>query len=214
MCTQEPDIVAALGLLSHLNNDELKELLHDDAKFEEIVKDVKQFKDQDNEKEILLASNRSMAEFNLSNKPKLEEGKQAIKELSEKGSQLCASVTEKLNQLKEQSGTMSIDTALALLQTSAAEMEEESEKIKENFLNEEMEVDEFLEQFLSRRKIMHLRKVKVDKMKELMTNPRPVGSGNLGYPTASNFPGMGHSVPYPTGIVGMPMPVPPMFRHY
>lgn len=39
---QEPDITAALGLLSHLTNDELKELLNDDSKFEDIVKDVKQ----------------------------------------------------------------------------------------------------------------------------------------------------------------------------
>lgn len=39
---QEPDIPAALGLLSHLTNDELKELLNDDSKFEDIVKDVKQ----------------------------------------------------------------------------------------------------------------------------------------------------------------------------
>lgn len=39
---QEPDIPAALGLLSHLDNDELKELLNDDGKFEDIVKDIKQ----------------------------------------------------------------------------------------------------------------------------------------------------------------------------
>ncbi|XP_046740074.1 vacuolar protein sorting-associated protein 37B isoform X1 [Diprion similis] len=214
MCNQEPDIVATLGLLSHLNNEELKELLNDDDKFEEIVKDVKQFKEQDTEKEMLLASNRSMAEFNLSNKPKLEDGKQAIRELSEKGSKLCTSVMEKLDQLKEQSGTMTVDTALALLQASAAEIEEESEKIQGKFMNEEMEVDEFLEQFLTRRKLMHLRKVKVDKMKELMLKPRPSSSGILGYPTSGNFPGMGPSVPYPTGVIGMPMPVPPVYRPY
>jgi ESCRT-I complex subunit VPS37 len=39
---QEPDIPAALGLLSHLNNDELKELLNNDGKFEDIVKDIEQ----------------------------------------------------------------------------------------------------------------------------------------------------------------------------
>lgn len=39
---QEPDIPAALGLLSHLDNDELKELLNNDGKFEDIVKDIKQ----------------------------------------------------------------------------------------------------------------------------------------------------------------------------
>lgn len=40
--SQEPDIPAALGRLNHLNNDELKELLNDDGKFEDIVKDIQQ----------------------------------------------------------------------------------------------------------------------------------------------------------------------------
>lgn len=39
---QEPDIPAALGLLSHLSNEELNELLNNDDKFEDIVKDIKQ----------------------------------------------------------------------------------------------------------------------------------------------------------------------------
>lgn len=39
---QEPDVPAALGLLAHLTNDELKELLNNDGKFEDIVKDIKQ----------------------------------------------------------------------------------------------------------------------------------------------------------------------------
>ena len=43
---------------------------------------------------------------------------------------------------------MTADTALDLLQTAAAEIEEESETIAEKFLAGDMEVDEFLEQFL------------------------------------------------------------------
>lgn len=38
----EPDIPAALGLLSHLDNEELKELLNNDGKFEDVVKDIQQ----------------------------------------------------------------------------------------------------------------------------------------------------------------------------
>lgn len=75
-----------------------------------------------------------------------------------------------------------------------------------------MEVDEFLEQFLSRRKIMHMRKVKVDKMRELMR--RSHSSVNPGYPIAGNFPGMSPGVPYPTGLVSMPMPVPPILKPF
>lgn len=40
--TQEPDIPAALALLNHLSNDELKEILNNEGKFEEVVKDIKQ----------------------------------------------------------------------------------------------------------------------------------------------------------------------------
>ncbi|XP_076749932.1 vacuolar protein sorting 37B [Xylocopa sonorina] len=210
---QEPDIPAALGLLSHLTNDELKELLNNDAKFEDIVKDVKQFKDLETEKEMLMASNRSLAEFNLSKQPELQEGKQALKELSEQGNGLCMIVKEKLDYLKEKSGEMSVDTALDLLQTAAAEIEEESETIAEKFLAGDMEVDEFLEQFLSRRKLMHLRKVKVDKLRELIKKSHSAISGP-GYPIASNFPSIAPSIPYPTGPVSMPMPVPSGLPHY
>jgi len=61
---------------------------------------------------------------------------------------------------------------------------------------------------------MHLRKVKVDKLREL------IRKGHLnsapGYPVASNFPGITPSIPYPTGPVAMPMPLPglPVYRPY
>lgn len=38
----EPDIPAALAMLNHLSNAELNEILNDEGKFEEIVKDIKQ----------------------------------------------------------------------------------------------------------------------------------------------------------------------------
>ncbi|XP_043268346.1 vacuolar protein sorting-associated protein 37B-like [Venturia canescens] len=204
---QEPDIPAALGLLNHLNNDELKELLNDDAKFEDLVKDAKQFKDLETEKEMLMASNRSLAEFNLAKQPELEEGKKELKELGEQGSELCISVQKKLEELKEKSGSMSVDHALELLQAGAAEIEEESEKLAEKFIAGDVEVEEFLDQFMTMRKLMHHRKVKVDKMRELRRKsvgyPSAIGPG---YPLASNYPGMGSGLPYPTNQLSMPMP--------
>lgn len=46
-----------------------------------------------------MASNTSLAEFNLSKQPELQEGKQILKELSEKGNKLCISVKEKLEEI-------------------------------------------------------------------------------------------------------------------
>lgn len=84
--------------------------------------------------------------------------------------------------------------------------------IAEKFLAGDMEVDEFLEQFLSRRKLMHLRKVKVDKLRELIRKSHTaVGPG---YPIASNFRSLAPAVPYPAGPVSMPMPVPSGFPYF
>jgi len=50
---------------------------------------------------MLMASNRSLAEFNLSKQPELEEGKQVLKQLSEQATQLCTNVKEKLNEMRK-----------------------------------------------------------------------------------------------------------------
>lgn len=52
-------------------------------------------KEIENEKENLIASNNSMAEFNLSKEPELVEGREKIQELSEIGEELTKSVEEK-----------------------------------------------------------------------------------------------------------------------
>lgn len=38
----QPDYPSALGLLAHLNSDELKEIYNDDTKFDTVLKDIKQ----------------------------------------------------------------------------------------------------------------------------------------------------------------------------
>lgn len=110
---------------------------------------------------------------------------------------------------------MSTETALALLQTAAAEMEEESDKIASKFLDGSLDIEDFLQQFTETRKLMHLRKVKADKMSELITQ-RPLINHVPNYinapPVSINtnyFPNMpsNNAVPYPAyPNIGMPMP--------
>lgn len=71
------------------------------------------------------------------------------------------------------------------------------------FVDGEIEVDEFLDQYLSLRLLVHLRKVKVEKMQELIKSK----DKGVGYAALGKFPGMSPSLPYPSGIVSMPMPV-------
>ncbi|KOB63588.1 Vacuolar protein sorting 37B [Operophtera brumata] len=85
----QPDYPSAMGLLAHLNSDELKELLNDDSKFDEtVLKDVKQVKDWETEREMIIASNRSLAEFNLSKEPEVDDLKTQVQQKSELGEQL------------------------------------------------------------------------------------------------------------------------------
>jgi ESCRT-I complex subunit VPS37 len=58
-----------------------------------------QIKDLEAEKEILMASNRSLAEFNLSKEPHVTEGKQHLQELSETGAALCQSIESRVSEL-------------------------------------------------------------------------------------------------------------------
>lgn len=167
------------GFLTHLNTEELRSVLNDENKLEEIVKDVKQCKDIEKEKEMLLVSNRSLAEYNLNQEPLLILSKKQLIELSEICQDLCKSIDNKFSGSAPKWGVNSLETKLSVLQMATQEMEEESEGIAESFLDGSIEIDDFLERFMQRRKIMHLRRVKADKMKEIInehlnsrSNPR------------------------------------------
>ena len=94
--------------------------------------------------------------------------------------------------------------------------------IAEKFLDGDLDVEEFLEQFTSRRKLMHLRRVKADKMSEIVTKRSSLSSSSNSVHQspavpARNFGGPGYyhqsafsAVPYPIGAINV-MPMPGMF---
>ncbi|KAG8241829.1 vacuolar protein sorting-associated protein 37B isoform X1 [Homalodisca vitripennis] len=201
---QKPNFTSTFGLLTHLEVDELRAYLNDDDKFESIVKDVKELKDIETEKEIVMASNRSLAEFNLSKEPHFNKRKQEIQQLSEEGEHIFNSIEAKSKELNNKGPNQSLETTLALLQTAAAEMEEESEELAKKFLDGSLDIDGFLEQFSSRRKLMHLRRVKADKMTEMVRKRSSISQASRS--SGSNFylppPQL---APYPS-VTPMPMP--------
>ncbi|CAG9861264.1 unnamed protein product [Phyllotreta striolata] len=231
----QSDCKRAVSKLSSLTNSELDDIMNNDEKIQDIITQLDQsyLKEIENEKENVIVSNTSMAEYNLSKEPELVEGREKIKELSEMGEQLTKSIEDKLKELKEKGGDMSLETALALLQTAASEMEEESEKTAKKLLEKEVEIDDFLDEFLEKRRIMHMRLVKAEKLSKILQrdpslnnipnyiNAPPVSiNSNFfpGIPTnpPSNlpYPVGPPSVPYPTGPLNMPMPLPPRPNYF
>lgn len=117
---------------------------------------------------------------------------------------------------------MSLETILALLQTAASEMEEESEKTAKNFLENQMDIDDFIEEFLTKRKIVHLRLVKAEKMTKLISRDPILSSNYINTPpmglNTNYFPGypmnpLSSNVPYPVGEFQMPMPQIPFYQN-
>jgi ESCRT-I complex subunit VPS37 len=90
---------------------------------------------------------------------------------------------------------------------AAAESEEKSEDIANQFFDNNLPTDEFLDQFKSSRMQMHLRKLKAEKMQELLRQGAHQGISNAPvYPPTSNFYGGG--MPYPSQP-SFPMPMMP-----
>lgn len=112
---------------------------------------------------------------------------------------------------------MNPESMLDILKAAAAESEEKSDKISEDFLAQSLTIDEFLDTFKSSRIEMHLRKLKADKMQELLRQG-PGGSAHMGYqPGNSNFYGSpSHGAPYPMQQSGgyPMMPMPPNYRPF
>ncbi|XP_068155515.1 vacuolar protein sorting-associated protein 37B [Drosophila tropicalis] len=201
-----------------LGSDELKELLNDDEKLDQKVDEVLENLKQ--QKTNVFEDNRIRAERNIEKEPQVIELRGKLSELSEEGRTRCSAVQEKLSQLKQKSGGTSQEAALALLQTAASESEEQTEEMVKKFNENETNVEAFLEDFLSSRKQMHLRRLKAEKMQDLIRNKRrstaPAAGGGAIPPYGSGFypsaaPGAG--VPYPMMGPLMPMP-PPAGRPY
>ncbi|XP_054722586.1 vacuolar protein sorting-associated protein 37B-like [Uloborus diversus] len=207
-----PDYNPATGKLHHMTTEELKKLLNDDEQLESMIKDLQQVKNLEAEREMLLASNKSLAEYNLSQEPLLINLKGDIVSKHKELQSCKGRVQKKKQKLDDITKNMCLETTLALLQTAAAEAEEESESLADNFLTGEIGVDQFLESYLSKKKVSHLRRVKSEKMTELLNQAR--ASQNFIPPTSLSHPVSSSSMPpYPTAYPAFnPMhpPYPPM----
>ncbi|KAJ8275831.1 hypothetical protein COCON_G00075830 [Conger conger] len=110
-----------------LNTSELRELLKDEEKMDQIVRLSEKFQDLQVDRETLLTSNRSLAEESLARRPRLQNGKLQLAEKYKELERLNAACREKQSQLEANTEKHSPQTAQNLLQEEVARAEEESE---------------------------------------------------------------------------------------
>ena len=111
---------AALGILQHLDKDELQTILDDDTKMMELINDNQQIKNYRLDKESMLASNKSLADYNLSKEPRLEQGKAQLAVVYEKGIEIQKEFDKNKQKLDYVGEQQSLGTTQAVLQVRVA----------------------------------------------------------------------------------------------
>uniref|UniRef100_A0A8C7UVV1 VPS37B subunit of ESCRT-I b n=1 Tax=Oncorhynchus mykiss TaxID=8022 RepID=A0A8C7UVV1_ONCMY len=170
-------------------------------------------------KELTLGSNISLAEQNLQLQPRLDLQKNQLTSRYRHLQELYDNYQLRKSTLENSS----LDILLALLQAEGAKIEEETENMADSFLDGELPLDCFIDDYQQRRHLAHLRRVKIDKLRELalkgLTRPPQIPSqpsrpqdlpSTNGAPSpqstrAASSPSPQHSgLPYPVA------PYPPM----
>ncbi|KAM8962235.1 vacuolar protein sorting-associated protein 37B [Pelodytes ibericus] len=147
---------------------ELNELLEDDEKLVQMAQEMDEAQNVQLNKEMTLAGNRSLAEENLLYQPKLENLKASLTQKYQELQSLMESHQLKKTKLDKQSIDASLETLLALLQAEGAKIEEETENMAESFLDGGVQLDSFIDEYVAKRKLAHLRRVKIEKLQEMV----------------------------------------------
>jgi len=140
----------------------------------------------ESERDSLIDSNKTVAESNLSREPIYRKSRQLLIDEHNELKAIKEDVDKKKSRLSELSRQTSLDTTLALMQTAAAQAEEESEDIANAFLSNEMSFDSFIKDFIDKRKLSHLRRIKTEKMMECVRSDNNNRANNANISTSSS----------------------------
>lgn len=158
-----------------LSTAELRELLRDDAKMDQIIRLNEKFQELQVDRETLLTSNRSLAEESLARRPRLNNGKLQLAEKYRELSNLATECWEKRSRLETGVQKLGLQTAQNLLQEEVTRAEEHSEELLEKFMEGNVSLDEFLDSFQSSRKTYHIRRAQAEKLQEAAQAKKPPG---------------------------------------
>lgn len=155
--------------LTKLSNEELKELCDiskSEEKYDEMVNRSEEVRKLENEREVLLALVRSLSEFNLGRRSSYEEEKSQLLSLVAECNKLKDQIQEKATTLLEISRRTSLESTLAVVLAATTAAEEESESIAHSFLESSIGLDSFIKEYLEKRKVAHLRRIRADRLRQ------------------------------------------------
>uniref|UniRef100_A0A8C9AGY4 VPS37C subunit of ESCRT-I n=1 Tax=Prolemur simus TaxID=1328070 RepID=A0A8C9AGY4_PROSS len=151
---------------------ELEEMQNDSAEIDRLALESSEVQDLQLAREMALATNRSLAEQNLQFQGPLEVSRSVLSDKYQELWKLVERCQEQKAKLEKFSSALQPGTLLDLLQIEGMKIEEESEAMAEKFLEGEVPLETFLENFSSMRMLSHLRRVRVEKLQEVVRKPR------------------------------------------
>ncbi|NXE98474.1 VP37C protein, partial [Menura novaehollandiae] len=193
--------------------EELQELQEDSQEIERLALESQEVQELQLEREMALASNRSLAEQNLKFQVPLESGRSDLSKKYQELQELAGRCREQKEKLEKFSAALQPQTLLDLLQVESQKIEEESEQMAEKFLEGEVPLETFLEQFSGMRKLSHLRRVRVEKLQEIVrksegSQERARDSQPPPPPTPPHV-SADPTKPFPSGSPAFPLPYSP-----
>ncbi|XP_064425085.1 vacuolar protein sorting-associated protein 37D [Latimeria chalumnae] len=155
-------------LFGMLSTWQLRDLLQNDDKIKQIIQVSQKVQDLQLEREMLQAVNHSMAEENLSLKPRLENGKLNLASKYQELGETLVACRQKQSRMEVYLERRRPTAAESLLQTDLEKAEDESEKLMEEFMDGKLPLETFLDTFQKSRTHSHMRKAQVEKLQELI----------------------------------------------
>ncbi|XP_068607256.1 vacuolar protein sorting-associated protein 37C [Brachionichthys hirsutus] len=154
--------------LQDLSQSELQELLDNPEGVESMALESDEIQNIQLEREMALASNRSLAEQNLDMKPRVESQKEALVERYSQLESIRETYKQHCSQRDGMEGQVSPEALFSRLQTEGSKTEAESEAVADEFLEGSLTLDAFLDHFLSLRTLAHKRRVRIEKLQEIL----------------------------------------------
>ncbi|XP_073902723.1 vacuolar protein sorting-associated protein 37C isoform X2 [Castor canadensis] len=168
-------MLACWGKMETLKDKTLQELeamQNDPEAISRLALESPEVQDLQLEREMALATNRSLAEQNLEFQGPLEISRSNLSDKYQELRKLVERCQEQKAKLEKFSSALQPGTLLDLLQIEGMKIEEESEAMAEKFLEGEVPLETFLEAFSSMRTLSHLRRVRVEKLQDVVRRPR------------------------------------------
>jgi len=165
---------AVNSFLNPLSDDELRSIINDstqESRLDELIEKCPFVPKLKQEKETLIAKNKSLADHNYNREPTYKELRKVLEDAHKQAVEQKQILIEKQSKLNKLKPKITPDTLRGLLQVAAQESEEQSEEIAKQFLSKEKTYEEFMKEFIKKRTEYHVRRLKYEKLIDSIQNP-------------------------------------------